>query len=453
MTWSQPAFERLAALLGARTGLVFIPDRRVGAELGVRRAMARAGVADPELYRTMVAGNEAMLDDLLVELTVGETYFYREPAHFEFVRRVIAPKFRASGESIRAWSAGCASGEEAYTLAMVFLDEGLADRARVLATDVCRAALARAKGAEYGPWSLRGEGETAPLPHLSPRDDRRFRVDEPVRRLVRFEHLNLAMDVYPSFATGTIRTDLIFCRNVLIYFDRETIRAVAGRLAASLSAEGWLITASSDPPLGLESGLSPVITDFGVFYQKAREKSVVSAGFEIPAAVDASGPLASARDDLAEGRFARAVAESGSRDDDPEASAVNVRALANLDLKAAARACAEAAARHPCSAELHYLHAVLLMGLDRDDEAEAEARRVVYLDRTLAVGHYLLGSVALRREDRAGARRSFRNARDLCEALPADEVLALSDGEPAGRLAEQARLQLDRLDAAERVAP
>ena len=98
----------------------------------------------------MVAGSESLLDDLLVELTVGETYFYREPGQFEFLRREVLPGLRGSGEPVRAWSAGCASGEEAYTLAMLFADEGLGDRAHVLATDICREALARARRANYG---------------------------------------------------------------------------------------------------------------------------------------------------------------------------------------------------------------------------------------------------------------------------------------------------------------
>ena len=458
MSWSDPSFERLASMLGTRTGLVFIPDRRAGAELGVRRAMERAGVADPERYRLMVAGNESLLDDLLVELTVGETYFYREPAQFDFLRREVLPGLRESGEPVRAWSAGCASGEEAYTLAMLFADEGLGDRAHVLATDISRAALARARRASYGAWSLRGECASAPLPHLRLHEGGpRYIVDESVRRLVTFEHLNLALDVYPSFATGTHRTDLIFCRNVLIYFDRETVRAVAGRLAASLSEGGWLVTASSDPPLGAEDGLEPIVTDFGVFYRRARPEPpadlVAAASQPEPRAVFTGSALSAARDDLARGRFARAAERSAPGEDDPEACALNVRALANLDLDLAARTCAEAVARHPFSAELHYLYAVLLVGLDRDAEASSEARRVLYLDRTLAVAHFLLGSVSLRRDDRAGARRGYRNARDLCAALPAGAVLALSDGEPAGRLAELARLQLERLDAAEGALP
>src|SRR5262249_5413501 len=143
----------------------------------------------------------------------------------------ILPEFRRRWRGIpvvRAWSAGCASGEEAYSLAMVFAEEGLADRAYLLATDVSGAALAKARRATYGSWALRGDGAAAALPHLERHGDR-FVVKEPIRRLVTFERLNLALDLYPSLETGTLGLDLILCRNVLIYFDSVTIRAVADR--------------------------------------------------------------------------------------------------------------------------------------------------------------------------------------------------------------------------------
>ncbi|HEX8202406.1 MAG TPA: protein-glutamate O-methyltransferase CheR, partial [Isosphaeraceae bacterium] len=268
-TWSHPAYEAVVNLLNARTGLAFAPERRVGVEQGIRSAMRRAGLADPARYALRIAVDEAALDDLIVELTVGETYFFREPAQFEFLRAAVLPEIRRRrGEAhvLHAWSAACATGEEAYSLAIVCLQEGLAGRCRLLATDISRPALEKAYGACFGPWSLRGDGAALARPYLSPEGPGRFRLAEAARRLVTFEHLNLALDVYPSLATGTLGMDLILCRNVLIYFDRETVAAVARRLFAALADGGWLVTASSDPPL---AGLAPfqtVVTERGIYY-------------------------------------------------------------------------------------------------------------------------------------------------------------------------------------------
>jgi Flp pilus assembly protein TadD len=97
---------------------------------------------------------------------------------------------------------------------------------------------------------------------------------------------------------------------------------------------------------------------------------------------------------------------------------------------------------YPLSTELHYLHAVLLLENDRHAEAAQAAQRLVFLDRSLAIGHFLLGSVLRHVGDFNGARRSFRNARDLCARRPVDEAVPLTDGEVAGRLAEAAEVQL-----------
>jgi chemotaxis protein methyltransferase CheR len=480
VTWTHAAFESVAELLRERTGLRFAPDRSDAAEVGMRRAMARAKISDPDEYRQLLQADAAALDDLVAELAVGETYFFREPQQFAFIRTtVLADVRRRRGPEphFRTWSAGCASGEEAYSLAIVLEEEGFGDRAHVHATDMSRAALARARRAVYGAWSLRGEGAETARRHLRP-DGSRFVLDESIRRRVSFEYLNLALDVYPSFATGTWGMDLILCRNVLIYFDPAAVAGVARRLFASLAPGGWLLTASSDPPLSGHAPYETVVTDAGVFYRRAEAvafappavapapppvpppappkatRRTVPTGPPRPEPVTpAPDPRAEAREALARGEYARAAALTGYLTADPEACALHVRALANLDPDAARQACADAAARHPLAAELHYLEAVLLVDAGRDEEAARAARRVLYVDRTLAAAHFTLGSILRRLGRPAGARRAYRNARDLCAARPADEVVPLSDGEHAGRLAEAAAAQLVVLEAAAEVSP
>ena len=112
-------------------------------------------------------------------------------------------------------------------------------------------------------------------------------------------------------------------------------------------------------------------------------------------------------------------------------------------------ACASAAARHSTNGELHYLHAVLLLELERYAEAEQAVRRTLFLDRKLAVAHFSLGIILQRSGDAQGARRAFRNAIDLCSSLTPDAVLPLSDGEPAGRLMQMAKQYLALLGDAD----
>jgi chemotaxis protein methyltransferase CheR len=452
-TWTNPGFEAVACLVNQRTGLA-LARRHDSAEHGMRRAMARAKVHDPAQYAERLAGDDAALDDLIGELTVGETYFFREPAHFQFIQQHILPDLRVrrgSGHKVRAWSAACATGEEAYSLAILFEQNGL-ENAHLAATDITRAALAKARQAIYGPWSLRGESPLAAVPFLTP-VGKEYRLAEKIRQRVSFAHLNLALDAYPSFAAGLWGMDLILCRNVLIYFDGETVRRTAQRLHATLAEGGWLITASSDPPLWEHAPFEVIADADGIFYRRG--------GAAFGAAMEPRADLALAIDtefvappetgagtlrNLPDQAPARVAPVTTDVLDDAERAGQHVRALANRDTAAATEACARALERHPLSAELHFLQAALLVDGNRAEDAARALRRVVYLDRGLAIGHFMLGAVLSRRGDAAGARRAYRNARDLCAARPAEETVPLADGETAGRLAEIAAAELVLLE-------
>ncbi len=277
MTWTHSTYEAVAQFVAAHTGLQFPANRHEHTETAIRRAMERSRSRSAEHYLDVLKTDAVALDNLVCELTVGETYFFREPEQFEFLRREVLPELRQRrppSHVFRVWSAGCATGEEAYSLAILFEQEGLGERVRVLATDISRAALARAHQAVYNDWSLRGQGASAAGSYLARRGKNHV-LDEKVRRRVTLEYLNLAQDVYPSFASDTRGMDLILCRNVLIYLDPQTVQRVAGRLLQSLAPGGWLLTASSDPPLQDLDPFAIVIRDVGVFYRRPLESGVV----------------------------------------------------------------------------------------------------------------------------------------------------------------------------------
>jgi chemotaxis protein methyltransferase CheR len=481
MTWSQPGFEEVARLVGMRTGLTFPPNRQDGAELGMRRAMSRTALRDVNEYRQRLATDMKFFDDLIDELTVGETYFFREPAQFELLRYRVIPEIlqrRGPQHQLRAWSAGCASGEEAYSLAILGTELGQAGRMHLVATDISTAALARARRATFNSWSLRGDGAAQALPYLE-KSGTKFVLGHHIQHLVAFAYLNLALDVYPSFATGIWSMDLILCRNVLIYFDAETIALVARRLFEVLAPGGWLFMASSDPPLAQLAPFEVEVTDAGVFCRRplvgrlvptvSKQSVLMDAVVDPPpapmtglapspipheeAARSTTDPLAEARTALHQGDCDRAAALTAGLLASPVAAVLHIQALANVEPGRAERTCADAALQHPLCAELHYLHAVLLIGLGREEDAARKLRQVIFLDRNLAMAHFTLGGLLGRRGDRAGARRAYRNARDLCASLPVEEIVDLSEGEPAGRMAIAAAHELALLDAAGAQSP
>jgi chemotaxis protein methyltransferase CheR len=472
-TWTDPAYQRVAGLLGEQTGLAFSAARIADAEAGIRRAMARAGVADPAGYLQALDSGRADLDGLISELTMGETYFFREPAHWEVLRDEVLPalqRARPTEHVLRVWSAGCASGEEAYSLAILLEELGLAARSDILATDLSGPALEKARRACYGPWSLRGVAPERIANHFSSQGPP-WCLDDRLRQRVHLGRLNLARDVYPSFASGTWGMDLILCRNVLIYLDEATVRRVARGLADCLAPGGWLLTGPSDPQVNDDGKLEPVVTKAGLFYRKALAGAELAKPPSLPAVPVLNAErgrdhrlsptlsaawrgglveeqrLSATREAFAGGEYARARALAAELTG-AEAAALCVRAAANQGGPSEAeRVAAESMRRHPGCAELQLLHAVLLLDLGREAEAAQAARRALYLDRGLVMGHFLLGTALVRMEDALGARKAFRNARALCAPLPADQLVPFGDGQRAAGLAEAAEGQLQLLGA------
>lgn len=471
--WTDPRYAFVVRLLGARTGLMFRTDDCDRVEQGIRAAMQRADLNDLGAYAHLLERDQDVWDDLIVELTVGETYFFREPQQFAFIRDEALPAIlqqRGLDHTIRVWSAGCASGEEPYSLAILLEQQGLLQQSSILATDISEAALGKARQAVYPDWSFRGQEASRAKLYLQRPADVNV-LNEQIRRHVKFESLNLALDSYPSIITGTRSLDLIMCRNVLIYFDRDTVKSIAQRFYAALADGGWLITASADPQLEQFAPFAAIVRKSGVYYQRARSvppqtgvrqpampRSAANAqprpdSSRPNADADQDGPqdrtdddsLADAQRALIEGRFGQAIELTSKRTSEHGACVIRVQALANIDIARAERACASATAQHPLSAHLHYLHALLLLASNRAREAAESARRVIYLDRKLAVAHLLLGSSLRQIGDLAGAHRAFRNAYDLCAARPAEDVVLLSDGETAGNLARAAEFQMQSI--------
>ncbi|WP_375755085.1 CheR family methyltransferase [Corallococcus exercitus] len=560
-----PGFKEVLALVEERAGLA-APSCLAAALEGIQRAMARANQDDVTRYLHEVALDHALFDDLLTELTIGETYFFRTHEHFDHLRRVVLPELRerrGQEHLLRAWSAACSSGEEPYSIAALLMAEGWEERMTVRATDVSRTALSRAQQARYTDWSLRGPSADRMRAHLK-QEGRFYWLSQDVKRHVQLGYLNLALETWPSSESGIWQLDVIFCRNVLIYFNRATIEGVARRLHASLDDGGYLFTGPSDPPLGDYAPFEPVLTEWGVLYRKPlsganaghfvplqplaplrTDGTPFTAGPQgtgrtgsgaVPAAMDprtrpsptggSSGPapgmpstfgaegasapwgtglagsvppawgtepsgsaapasgtgaygsgtpasgtgpvsggrsssgtrprfalsveaLEAVRQALARGDWREGARRAGAQSADPEEAVAAVRALANLDPRAAVFACGEAVVRHPLVAGLRYLEALLLLGQARLADAEKSARQALYLEPGLAVGHLLLGHVLRRQDQSAAAARAYREAEGLCRKLPPEALVPLAEGERAGALADVARSEWRRLERTE----
>ena len=436
--------EEILALVAERSGMVFAPNRRGEAQAGIARAMKGAGAQDVAAYLDFVRRDARALDHLVDEVTVGETHFMRDPVQMDHIRREVFPAFKsrpAGAARPRVWSAGCATGEEAYSLAILLAEEGLDDGAFVLGTDLSAAALARARAASYSDWSMRGVSETFLRDYFRHERRRRVLVDR-IRTKVCFERLNL-VGAEGYAAVGAYGMDLILCRNVLIYFDHATAARIAARLFDCLAEGGVLLTAGADPLLGEYAPFDVEVTRVGLVYRRPRPGTA-----RVGPASMAPPPRPPPADAIRPNRPDVAIPPKTSLPPDPgQAAFERVMALANADGAEAAEWIARGELRHHAlSPTLHYLHAALLLSLERDDEAERAAQRALYLDRSLAVAHFLLGTILRRRGARPAALRSFRNTRDLCAARPVDEEVPAGAGERMGALHAAAAMEIEQLE-------
>jgi chemotaxis protein methyltransferase CheR len=441
------SLERVERIVSAKIGMRPSPSLRDRAIRALELASRRHGAPGVEHALDAVEAGGDAYEAFVDDVAVGETYFFREPEQLAYFRDEILPPLVADPDRpIRVWSAGCSSGEEPYSLAILIAEAGALDRAFVLGTDVSRAALARAREATYRPWSLRGDGAAWARPYLR-ETAKGLRLDAAIRYAVLFEQLNLAHDPYPSAATNTWGMDVIFCRNVLYYFDAPTIARVVERLAASLVDGGWLVLSASDPLVGDFAPLDPVVTGAGLLYRK-RPHGEPAASVVAPPERPAR-PVAPQRPRQRPARPApprpRPTAPAGA------ISLETIRDLAAAHGTASAlEAARNAVARDPIDVELQFLLAVLLDDAGRPAEAADALRRVLYLDHTLAVAHYRLGLLLYRQGDREGAIRSLQNALRVARAARSDEPLPLGEGERAGTLADAAAFQIRMIEDHER---
>jgi chemotaxis protein methyltransferase CheR len=456
-------FGRIAELVTRRTGIL---TTRAQTDLArvTQQLIEGAGLRDlGELERRLTAGG--LWEELLDQVTVRETYFFRDPQQFELIRNVILPELQEARHPLRrlrVWSAGCASGEELYSVAILLHERGLLEDSLLIGTDISERALATARAGRYREWSFRAI-DPALVPLYFRREQQDYVASDVLRKHVTFQCANLLTDQSdPAEDPGQF--DLILCRNVLIYFDAESSARLEKRLYDALAPGGWLLTGPSDPLLGQVAPFEVVVRESGVCYRRKlapvftappskRREARRSQPAEPAAPILAAPPIATL-DSLhsqtaaayERADYARAIALAQALPDDVSLAVLEVRATWNAaGASQAERACERALRRHAMSAELHYLHAMILMELRRLSDALRAIRRALYLDRTLVIAHFAHGTILERVHDLEGARRAYRNTYDGCKQRAPDDPVALGDGIVAEGLCKAAAYALKEL--------
>lgn len=427
----------LSGLVAARLGLHFPQERWPDLERGVAAAARDLGKPDAEsCARWLLSAPLAQkhIGVLAGHLTVGETYFFRESRSLDAFAEHVVPELldarRAGERRLRIWSAGCAAGEEPYSIAML-LDRLLPAHEQwqvtILATDIAPQSLHKATLGVYGKWSFRGVPDWIKARYFKKREGGRFELSPQIRKKVAFSYLNLSDDVYPSPLNNTNAMDVIFCRNVLMYFNAEKAKEVAAKLSRSLVEGGWLIVSPAETSNTLFSPLAAVEFPEAVLYRKGADAAPLPAPPEISRTTGATAPEPE--------RVPPAVPEA--QPDSGGALFATARHHANEGrLDAALGWCERAIAADKQNPAPHYLLATVQQELGRADAAAQALSRALYLDSGFALAHFALANARLSQGRRREADRHFSNALALLRARPPEEIVPESGGLTAGRLAE-----------------
>jgi chemotaxis protein methyltransferase CheR len=412
--------------------------RRVEAEIGLKFSGARSRQFEAALGRMATALGHASAhacaawllsgtwdnarSDLCARfLTIGETYFFREPRALGLVcERARAHLAGGEPRPLRIWSAGCCTGEEPYSIAMALrrrVPQLPPNMVGILATDLNQAFLDFARAGRYRRWSFRRTGPAEQQAFFRALDDGRFEIDPALRAQIRFARLNLAGTGFPSVATGTVGMDVIFCRNVLMYFGRDKVKAVVARLRDCLVDGGWLVVNASEASSELFSGFTPVYHEDAVYFQKC------AAPLPAAAALLPRAPRAQASAEWRPQAAQEAPAHASAQDD---AVMARVRSLVAVGARDEALQCLRRAVEADARSVTLQQDAALF-AMEHGDRVLARhgVKRLLYLDPDSMMGHYLSALIEDADGQRAQALRLLHECRRLASSgASVDEELS-----------------------------
>jgi len=506
-TISEDVLARLSEFVGSQMGLHYPKERWHDLLKGIRSASREFGFHSVDecihwLLSSPVGKNQ--IEILACHLTVGETYFFRETKSFEALERFILPDLvrecRESNRRLRIWSAGCCTGEEPYSIA-ILLSKFIPDlknwNVTILATDINPVFLQKAREGIYREWSFRGTPAWVKERYFTKTEEGFYAIFPTIKSMVKFSYLNLVEDVYPTLFNDTNAMNMIFCRNVMMYFTFDQLKKVVQRFHRTLLDEGWLIVGSSEMANAYFPQYATINFPGTILYRKTtnktdskwkddktflipekmsafiieREKKIPSQSLSdflmksplektsikksqkvILQEKDTSKDLKTEDDTYKEaltlyeaGYYEKAVDKmTGALDsyqNNAEAMALLAKAYANQGrLAEAMQWCKKAIAIDKLNPQYHHLRATIFEEQGHIEEAMKSLKRALYLNHNFVLAYFMLGNLTRQRGKLKESKKHFANALSILNECNQEDVLPESDGIVAGRLAEIIRL-------------
>ena len=430
---TEPEHAALAEYLARTAGLMFDTSRRPGLAGIVLERISATGAADLGAYLARIS-SPAGADErqrLLDEVTVPETHFFRNPPQMQALRHRLLPELMrravSRGRPLTVWSAGCSTGEEPYSLAMLALDVAdtlpEAPRIRVVASDLSSAAVTATERGRYQGRSLSLVDADSLARHFVPASAGAHDVGTAARELVEVRQHNLVTDP-PPFEPGEV--DLVVCRNVTIYFARETTRALMARFHGVLAAGGYLVLGHAETLWQVTDAYTLVTLGDAFAYRKDVPAQRVSEPVaEAPRPVRRALP----RPRVAPPRpHARAQHEIPDPDLAGDLLRLAREALEQARYAEAARLASAATAASPFEVDAYLVEGRARATVGDDPGALVALRKAVYLSPSAGHARFALAGALSRCGQRAAAAREYRAAAVALPATSTSDLRELLDG-------------------------
>jgi chemotaxis protein methyltransferase CheR len=424
---SQEDLDRLSADFAAYTGVHLRPRDEETLRNVMAARMRSLHLRQGGEYCRLLASDDGRAEPewrrLIAALANPETYFFRDEGQMSLLRQTLLPELierNRRRRSLRLWSAGCSTGEEAYSLA-ILVSELLPDwdrwDVRIVGTDINESSLEAARRGIYGAWSFRSM-DPALRDRYFNREREGYRVEDRVRAMVTFRPLNLVRDTFPDARAGIVAMDLILCRNVFIYFAPDRIEAVLAKLAATLAEHGYLMMGHAElrgqPPHSVQARRF----DGAVVYQSTNDERRTTNDqrptthdneFRPTTARGRRRPGPSDAPDTAAGMPALVVGRSSLVDAEPDAlfTAAEQEQQSGRH-EAALETLSRLLDRNPRHERALRLSARICADLGEYAASEEFCRRAMELDPLDAAVYQLLASIADERGDRRAAKELLK---------------------------------------------
>ncbi len=491
---SPDLLSKLSLFIASKIGLSFPNEKFIDLERGIKSTSKEFNFENVEDFINWLITaslNHTQIEILAGYLTIGETFFYRDEKYFEVLENKILSDIissrRDKGKRIRIWSAGCSTGEEPYSIA-ILLNKMIPDikdwDITILASDVNPKFLKKANEGIYTEWSFRNTPAWIKNNYFISETDNRFIIRPSIRKMVNLSYLNLAEDNYPSLLSNTNAMDLIFCRNVLMYFIPDLAAKVIFNLHNSLIDGGWLIVSPAEASFVPKDKFILINFDNAILFKKDNAKRTYADeiilhdiyiepkeklsdsnfkfdiwqneeliineelsdninvnSFDDKTIKDSPDLYLHAYELYKSGFYEEAEKELLDIYSEDQLNTKTHALLSQIyankgELNEALTWCEKAIVNDKLNPAHYYLKATILQELGNKKDAIRLLKQTLYLDHNFVMAYLSLGNLVSNYNQPGESKKYFQNALSILNNYAPGDILPYSEGITAGRLSE-----------------